>query len=35
MEEVETILADLKEREGAQIANYFAAAFFGDFRPSE
>ena len=35
MEEVETILADLKEREGAQIANYFAAAFFGGFRPTE
>ena len=35
MEEVETILANLKEREGAHIANYFAAAFFGDFRPSE
>jgi len=35
MEEVETILANLKEREGAHIANYFAAAFFGGFRPTE
>ncbi len=33
--EVEAILADLRTRECGQVANYFAAAFFGGFRPSE
>jgi integrase len=34
-DEVERILADLAKRDGAQVANYFAAAFFAGFRPSE
>ena len=32
--EVEAILADLEAREHAQVIHYFAAAFFGGFRPS-
>ena len=33
--EVELILDDLAAREGPQVMNYFAAAFFAGFRPSE
>jgi len=33
--EVEAILANLAEREDPQVVNYFAAAFFAGFRPSE
>ena len=33
--EVELILDNLAEREGEQVENYFAAAFFAGFRPSE
>lgn len=33
--EVEMILDDLAAREGPQATNYFAAAFFAGFRPSE
>jgi len=33
--EVEAILGNLAEREDIQVVNYFAAAFFAGFRPSE
>ena len=33
--EVDTILAALEDREDQQVVNYFAAAFFAGFRPSE
>ena len=33
--EVEAILDNLAEREDTQVVNYFAAAFFAGFRPSE
>ncbi len=33
--EVEAILGNLIEREDVQLVNYFAAAFFAGFRPSE
>jgi len=33
--EAEAILGELGAREDAQVANYFTAAFFGGFRPSE
>ncbi len=33
--EVEAILDNLAEREDAQVVNYFRAAFFAGFRPSE
>jgi len=33
--EVEAILDSLAEREDAQVVNYFTAAFFAGFRPSE
>ena len=33
--EAEAILGELGARDDAQVANYFTAAFFGGFRPSE
>ena len=33
--EAEAILGQLGAREDAQVVNYFTAAFFGGFRPSE
>jgi integrase len=35
LEEVDAILEDLTDREPEQVPNYFAAAFFAGFRPSE
>lgn len=35
LDEVEEILADLAQHEPEQTVNYFAAAFFAGFRPSE